>query len=559
MEQNQHLLEMLKKVNVFSDFDDKTLHLVQEKIHPEIFNPGDVLCREGDTGDRMFIIESGEISVLKQGDDDSPVEIAVLQSGEIAGELSLFGRTTRSATLRARTQTGIWVLDYDTFQELLDQHGTLSMALLAKLSDQLRRESSVVAKLLSSKLDHYEKSFWKDVELMAKSHYRPRLTVYVVWHPDYQEGQALADYIYSRLTRDVKQPISRGLGIPVFFRNTLLPEREAPLEIDLDDAQHSAVVVLVDDNMVVSESWEEYVADLWQQMQVPDCPHRLYPVSVSPQAFNLESNVPEVNFIRLHDLDELDRPTFLMSSLVHELCRLLLNRKRLAASTTEVSAAPVKLFISHAKRDGLDIAEPIRDYIHQNTALKTFFDATDIAPGHSFAKEITSQLADAALLAIQTDAYVSREWCQREIITAKRLDRPIVVVNAIREGEERGFPYIGNVPTIRWHENRYQDDPQARNAAIQAVLDLMLYEVLKDVYLEQHFEDLRSLMLIPEQAILLSRPPELLSLLNIKDDSSVRFADMILYPDPPLGDEEIKLLTSFSPGTQLKTPTLLWR
>ncbi len=557
MTQNQPLLETLRKSSVFSALEESALCVLQEKLQPVIFEPGDIICHEGDPGDRMFIIESGEVTVLKQSEHDVlPVEIATLESGEIAGELSLLAQTVRSATLQARVQTKIWMLGYDTFQELLRQYAIFSTVLLSRLSDLLRQESSKVANLLSNDLDDCGQSFWEDATRMAQSHYRPRFTVYVVWHPDYQEGQEFADYIYSRLTRDVKQPISRGLGIPVFFRNTIAPDTGLPVPINFDDAQQSAVVVLVDDNLVISDIWDEYVGELWRQIQISGTHHRLYPVSISPRAFNLESAVPEVNFIRLHDLQTTDRPPFLMSSLIHELCRLLLNRSRISGATmTEQSSAPVKLFISHAKRDGLEIAERIRDYIHQHTALKTFFDAQDIAPGHSFAKEITGQLEDAAILAIQTDAYVTREWCQREMITAKRQERPIVVINALNEGEERSFPYIGNVPTIRWkiHED------QSYEADIQAVITLILYEVLKNVYLKQHFEDLRSLMLIPENSVLLSHPPELLSLLNIKNDCNLEQVSTVVYPDPPLGDEEVDLLSSFAPTLKLKTPTLLWR
>lgn len=558
MESPHILLEMLKTVSIFSGLNDADLHLVQEKIQTATFAPEDVLCREGDAGDRMFIIQSGTVAVLKRGADNQPVEIAILQAGEIAGELSLFGRTTRSATLQARTRTTVWTLDNETFQHLLDQNGALSMTLLAQLSTQLRERSEKVAQLLSDNVDEYQPTFWAEVEQMAKAHYCPRLVVYVVWHPDYQDGQALAEHLYSRLRRDVNHPLSRGIGIPVFFRNALLPDTGQPVPIDLQDAQHSAVIVLVDDNLVVDDDWGDYVANLWRQMQVPNCPHRLFPVSLSPQAFNLDSSVPAVNFIRLHTVAENNWPSYLMGSVIHELCRLLLNKSRVAASgTTAISNAPVKLFISHAKRDGLEIAEVIRDYIHQNTALKTFFDAADIAAGYSFADEITGQLGDSAILAIQTDAYVSREWCQREIITAKRLDRPIVVVNALQDGEERGFPYLGNVPTVRWHAARYQNDPEARHLAIQAIIDLMLSEVLKALYLQQHFEDLRSLLLIPGRALLLSKPPELLSLLQLKEETA--HIDMVVYPDPPLGDEEIKLLTTLVPDVQFKTPTLLWR
>ncbi len=253
MSQDQPLLGMLRKVSVFSALSEKALRLLQEKLQPVTVQPEEIICREGDSGDRMFIIESGAVAVIKRGEDDAPVELAVLHSGEIAGELSLFGQTVRSATLQAREHTKIWILDHETFQELLRGYAAFSTALLSRLTNLVRQESSKVATLLTHNVDEYGQSFWTDAAQMAQAYYRPRLTLYIVWHPDYQEGQELASHIYSRLTRDVTRPVSRGLGIPVFFRNIMLAETGRPVPINLDDAQHSAVIVLIDDNFVVSD------------------------------------------------------------------------------------------------------------------------------------------------------------------------------------------------------------------------------------------------------------------------------------------------------------------
>ena len=127
--------------------------------------------------------------------------------------------------------------------------------------------------------------------------YQPSLIVYIVWHPEYKEGQKHAEFLYSLLTRNVKQPVSRGLGIPVFFRNVVSRVTGLPLAIKLDDAQQSAVVVLVDDAMVASEDgWNSYLQGLWRQTKDAASPHRLYPVSMSANAFNLD-DIAETNLL----------------------------------------------------------------------------------------------------------------------------------------------------------------------------------------------------------------------------------------------------------------------
>ncbi|GAK56719.1 hypothetical protein U27_03682 [Candidatus Vecturithrix granuli] len=391
-------------------------------------------------------------------------------------------------------------------------------------------------------------------------HYQPRLTVYIVWHPHYEEGQRFANYLYSWLTRDVRNPVSRRIGIPLFFRNMSDAKSGAPLPIPFDDSHHTVVVALVDDHLVASDRWDAYLGTLWEKTQSPNSPHRLFPVSMSLYAFNLYSRVPEVNFIRVHDLGKERQPAALVRSLTHELCRLLLAQERtVVPSGTDVSFAPVKLFLSHAKRDGLDIAEHFRDYLYRKTALKSFFDANDIAPSYSFAEEIKAQIQDAAVLAIQTDAYASREWCRREILMAKQMERPLVVVNALSNNEERSFPYLGNVATLRWKMDQIQENLELYDQAIESALDLLLYEVLKDVYLRQYFEDLRQLFDLPETIYWSSRPPELLTLLHLQKTLKQQNIKMLIYPDPPIGMEEMEILSALVPDLEFTTPMFLRR
>ena len=109
MDQKQRLLKLLRQLEVFSRLSEDALSRLQEKMQLVTYEADDILCREGDRGDRVFIIDFGKVSVLKPGEDGIPIEIAVLQPGDIAGELSLFGETTRSATLRATVKTKAWV------------------------------------------------------------------------------------------------------------------------------------------------------------------------------------------------------------------------------------------------------------------------------------------------------------------------------------------------------------------------------------------------------------------------------------------------------------------
>jgi SLOG cluster2/TIR domain len=387
-------------------------------------------------------------------------------------------------------------------------------------------------------------------ETLAPNEYQPRLLIYVVWHPAFERGQKLAESIYAHFSRDPERTNARGLGIPVFFRSAAAAQGKAPPPIAVDAAQHTAIVVLVDPQMVIAEGWDAYVAELWKQAGAAPDRHRLFPVAFDDTAYQLSPQIGAVNFIRLQGHSPDAGPGFLLNRLTNELGRLLTQRPTLAiVETKEVKSPPkMQLFISHAKLDGEKTAILLRDYIHDNLALDTFFDAIDIAAGFRFEDEINAGIDTAAFVVVHTDAYASRVWCQHEVIRAKRHGRPVVVIHAIEEGEARSFPYIGNVPTIRWRS----EEP----ARLEAVIGLVLREVLRSEYFQQHFDDLKKLFGVPDKVRALPRAPELLTCLALRAESDQ--VPYFVYPDPPLAKLELDLLIELDPNLRLTTPTLLF-
>ncbi len=440
-------------------------------------------------------------------------------------------------------------------------------------------------------------------------------------------------------SRNVGDPFARTPGIPVYFRSApALNDKVVPRPIAFEEADHTAIVVLVDDQMVISPEWRNYVAELDAQAAKYAGKVRLFPVAVNSNSFSFP--IANTNFIRLFEVkqgeptqpevsaesprakgatpatsragvtinlfinsdpaelvrveqatDSADLPiraakvavpeassaptesgedasatasaerflnrkaTFLIGKLVHELSRLLYHRPRVTEKGTAQSAPPVRMFISHAKADGADIAAAIRNQIHADTSLKSFFDANDIAVGYRFSDELLAALEESAVVCLQTDHYATREWCLWEVINAKRMDRP-VVVNAVSDREPRSFPYLGNVPTVRW-----KFDLADNRAQIQEVLDMALFEVLGTRFRELFQRQLIKTFDLPENTEVVGHPPELFTILKMAsggqqspDQDKPRY---VVYPEPPLGDEEIRLLEDLAPGIRFVTPTML--
>lgn len=395
----------------------------------------------------------------------------------------------------------------------------------------------------------------------ADSRYRQRLVVYVVWHPRFRHGRAIADILYAHLNRPLAHPGGEGLGIPVLFRSDSpdggVTATPPPGPISFGEAHNTAVVLLVDDEFVAAPGWAEYAEQLWGTARAAGTNHRVYPVQLSENAFNLSERIAAVNFIRPLGsppaplpFGGLDAPTMnrLKNAVVHELCRLLLAKPRVDHGAAAPAPLPplekLTIFISHTKADGVPVAKAIKRYIEDETLLKTFFDANDIDYGEEFDPVLRREVRKGALLVVQTDAYASSVWCLEELLEAKAHRRPVLVVNAVSAGEERGPVYAGNVPTRR-------HDP----AAYDQVVGRMLLEIIRREHFIQHFEDLRRLFELPPEIQPLPYPPEPLTLADLKitGERTTRF----VYPDPPLGEGELSRLEILEPSITVTTPLLL--
>jgi len=378
--------------------------------------------------------------------------------------------------------------------------------------------------------------------------YRPLLNLFVVWHPKADAVcRPLALALYEAFNRNPDHPMARGIGIPTYFRCVNQPDNDTPLAIDLNAAEQSVILVLVEANLVNDDAWAEYLADCYRHCKTSHGKHLFLPVALSASAFNLHPDVAASHFVRLYDLATEQISGRLLHFASHALARLLDGKPTATAQGNVLSPTSIKLFISHTKResDSLALALALKQALDK-TQLGRFFDSVNIASGYDFAEEIAAHIETAALLAIRSDRYSESPWCRMEILWAKRYNRPIVVVDALQRHEDRSFPLMSNVPAIRFDTALDAEDAAQK---LQTVIDFTLLEVLRFVYQKRHLEHLQSQDYLPKDAVILSRPPEPRDLQHRAGNT------LLVYPDPPLGKEEADELQSAS--VTLRTPTTL--
>jgi len=107
---------------------------------------GEIIVRQGESGDCMFAIQKGQIEVVRSG-KDGEVRVAVLEEGEIFGEMAIFEREARSATVRALGETRVLTVDKKTFLRRVQEDPSLAFNLVRMMSRRIRRLSGEIAEL----------------------------------------------------------------------------------------------------------------------------------------------------------------------------------------------------------------------------------------------------------------------------------------------------------------------------------------------------------------------------------------------------------------------------
>jgi CRP/FNR family transcriptional regulator, cyclic AMP receptor protein len=125
-------------VPLFEGLTDAEFSLVQDVAQVRENRAGEVLVREGDDPDGLYILASGAVKVSKLGEDGNERTIAVLGPGEVLGEMTIFGDQPRSADVVALAPSTLYVIPLDRMRELLLQIPTLAMRVIEILSERLR-------------------------------------------------------------------------------------------------------------------------------------------------------------------------------------------------------------------------------------------------------------------------------------------------------------------------------------------------------------------------------------------------------------------------------------
>ncbi len=109
----------------------------REKDITKIYQKGDIIIKEGDHGSEMFIIKEGSVDVIK-GKGDNTITLTTLKRGDFFGEMSILEDVFRSATVIAKEETHLIVLNQGSFLLKIREDQTFAFNIMKKLSYRIR-------------------------------------------------------------------------------------------------------------------------------------------------------------------------------------------------------------------------------------------------------------------------------------------------------------------------------------------------------------------------------------------------------------------------------------
>lgn len=355
--------------------------------------------------------------------------------------------------------------------------------------------------------------------------FKTPLAIVVAYDKQFTGGLSIYEDLYYLLCRNANEPLIDGLDIPVYFQTN----QEDGIIYDVRktiNADKVVVLLLVDLYMFNSSAWTNYINEL-----VNDDKNgvvKVLPVALCQYAFDINHELGKQQYIRLKSYDIRACWQEFLIRFYDDLIRTVCD-----------SQEKLQIFISHTKKDedrlGIEKANELKAYLRADTKLNSFYDANDILDGYSFGDQIKENLKKSLLVILETSTYSDRERCRIEAIVGKENHVPTIVVSLFNGMIPRTFPYLGNTPKIRFDGNWDE------------VICLLLRTALDKYYEERYLENFSQ-----ANSKVIPMMPEFINI------GKVDGVNQILYPEPPLGNEELEVVKRQFPTITFNTPSQIF-
>lgn len=143
--------EMLREIPLFATLNPQELTDLLNQLETEKYAPNTVILWMDEPGDKLYLIEKGEIRVSYTNKDGNELTLGIQREGSFFGELSLLDSGPHTATVRTIKETVVLTISRATFYSYLDKHPQFSRTLLAIIVDRLRTTTVAMREHMTGK------------------------------------------------------------------------------------------------------------------------------------------------------------------------------------------------------------------------------------------------------------------------------------------------------------------------------------------------------------------------------------------------------------------------
>ncbi len=134
---------ILATVDILKPLTSEERQEVSRSLVSRVYAPGEVVVRRNEPGDSMFVIYRGRAEVLVPDGGGQPQQVAVLEPGNVFGEMSLFTGEARTADVRALEELDLLVLQKPAIERLLNENENLALAFSVTIAERQARLAEI--------------------------------------------------------------------------------------------------------------------------------------------------------------------------------------------------------------------------------------------------------------------------------------------------------------------------------------------------------------------------------------------------------------------------------
>lgn len=155
---SQMTLEALRSVPLFASLDDDSARDLRNLLSEKTVPQNTRLFRQGESGDAMYLIESGRVRISIRDDEDQELTLAELAQGDFFGEMSLIDGRQRSADAKVIEDSRLAVLSREAFLSFVRKKPDVALEMLSALTDRLRRTDELLRSRVSRNVNDEAKA-----------------------------------------------------------------------------------------------------------------------------------------------------------------------------------------------------------------------------------------------------------------------------------------------------------------------------------------------------------------------------------------------------------------